>query len=169
MRSRLQPSIQQISLWAGHEGVVEAADATYTDGPWDLPEHLHKVNGVLKYTVADAASGFSIEGMGYDAKWRSTDQIPQRAVQEGLIGRFGAIDPTDGGKTHRYSVSANWWESVGPGHIKALVYGIDYRLDLYSNFTYFIDPNHGDQFEQFDKRHVYGNGRSLHATARAIR
>ena len=33
------------------------------------------------------------------ASWNSTDQIPQRAVDQGLIGRFGAIDPSDGGKT----------------------------------------------------------------------
>ena len=144
------------SIDAGGGDLLLGFDTTYTDGPWDLDEGLRKVNGVIKYTHGDAISGFNIEGMGYDSKWRSTDQIPLRAVQSGQIDRFGYIDPTDGGKTHRYSASASWWDSVGPGRIKAQVYGIDYQLNLFSNFTYFIDPDHGDQFEQFDKRHVYG-------------
>jgi len=94
--------------------------------------------------------------MGYDGHWHSTDQIPLRAVQEGQIDRFGAIDPTDGGKTHRYSLSADWWRKVGPGQLRAHVYGLAYKLDLISNFTYYTDPIHGDQFEQFDDRHVFG-------------
>jgi outer membrane receptor for Fe3+-dicitrate len=144
------------SLETGGGDLLFGFDTTYTDGPWDLDENLRKLDGVVKYTHGDAAAGFSIEGMGYDGKWRSTDQIPLRAVQSGQIDRFGFIDPTDGGNTHRYSLSANGWSNVGPGHMKALVYGIDYELNLYSNFTYFIDPDHGDQFEQFDKRHIFG-------------
>src|SRR5262249_47600453 len=98
----------------------------------------------------------AIEAMGYDGHWRSTDQIPLRAVQDGSIDRFGFIDPTDGGRTHRYSLSASGWGKLGPGKLRAELYGIDYQLDLFSNFTYFTDAVNGDQFEQFDKRHIVG-------------
>ncbi len=90
-------------------------DSTYTDGPWDLNENFRKVNGVLKYTHGDVDRGFNLEAMGYDGKWRSTDQIPLRAVQDGSIDRFGYFDPSDGGKTHRYSLSGKYWSPVGPG------------------------------------------------------
>ena len=132
-------------------------DSTYTDGPWDLKEHFRKINGVVKYSHGDNDQGFNLEAMGYDGKWRSTDQIPLRAVQSGAIDRFGNIDPTDGGTTYRYSVSGNYWSELGPGKITALLYDINYKLDLFSNFTYFDDdPVHGDQFEQFDKRNILG-------------
>lgn len=134
-----------------------AVDSSYDNGPWDLKEGFRKINGVMKYTHGTAASGFSLEAMGYDGKWRSTDQIPLRAVEDGRIDLFGFIDPTDGGQSHRYSLSGSWWGALGPGRLHALVYGIDYQLDLFSDFTYFSDPVHGDQFEQFDKRQVAGS------------
>ena len=38
-----------------------------------------------------------------------------------------------------------------------MAYGLGYSLDLFSNFTYFLDdPVHGDQFEQLDDRNAYG-------------
>lgn len=131
-------------------------DTTRGDGPWTLDENLRKVNGVVKYTHGTADSGFDIVAMAYDGKWRSTDQIPLRAVEDGSLDRFGFIDPTDGGKTHRYSVSGNWWSDVGPGNVKVLTYGVDYKLDLFSNFTYAVDTENGDQFEQFDDRWIAG-------------
>jgi hypothetical protein len=94
--------------------------------------------------------------MGYDAHWQATDQIPQRAVAAGVVSRFGSIDPTDGGRTHRWSLSAEAWGQLGTGAWRAQSYLLDYHLDLFSNFTYFTDLVHGDQFEQYDDRHVYG-------------
>ena len=132
------------------------AEYSNNDGPWDLKEGYRKISGLLKYTRGDAENGYSITAMGYDGHWHSTDQIPLRAVTEGLIGRFGAIDPTDGGKTHRYSLSGDWWTQAGPGKVRTNVYGVDYKLDLISNFTYAIDTVHGDQFEQYDSRHIFG-------------
>ena len=131
-------------------------DYQHNDGPWDLKEGFRKVNGLVKYTHGDRDSGFALTAMGYDGKWRSTDQIPLRAVASGDISRFGNIDPTDGGETHRYSVSGDWWTRVGEGRLHALAYAIDYKLDLISNFTYYADQADGDQFEQFDDRRIYG-------------
>jgi hypothetical protein len=127
-----------------------------TDGPWILPEDYRHASGLIKYGGGDDGLGYSVAVMGYDGEWRATDQIPQRAVSAGLISRFGNIDPSDGGRTHRWSVSGEAWGRFAAGAWRAQTYLIDYHLDLFSNFTYFTDPVHGDQFEQYDNRHVYG-------------
>ena len=98
-----------------------------------------------------------VTGMAYQGKWNSTDQIPERAVDSGLISRFGAIDPTDGGQTERYSLSFDRHKALGNGEFHMDAYVIKYRLKLFSNFTYFPnDPVNGDQFEQSDDRTVFG-------------
>jgi hypothetical protein len=133
-----------------------AVDATRDNGPWDLSERTRKYNGVLKYSQGDAQQGFQLLGMGYRGQWRATDQIPLRAVQSGELDRFGFIDGSDGGKSHRYSLSAAVWRPLGAGSLRAEGYAMDYGLDLFSNFSYFTDPDNGDQFEQLDDRKVYG-------------
>src|SRR5205085_1671494 len=82
-----------------------AVEAAHNNGPWDNPEKFHRLNGVLRYSFGGEANRSSITAMGYSASWNASDQVPQRAVDAGLIGRFGAIDPSDGGHTERYSVS----------------------------------------------------------------
>ncbi|MEJ1963258.1 MAG: TonB-dependent receptor [Gammaproteobacteria bacterium] len=145
-----------LSPQVGDGDLLVGLDYQHNDGPWDLAEGFRKVNGLVKYSHGDKNSGFGITAMGYDGKWRSTDQIPLRAVESGDISRFGNIDPTDGGETHRYSLSGDWWARVGEGQVHALAYAIDYKLDLISNFTYYTDQAEGDQFEQFDDRHIFG-------------
>jgi hypothetical protein len=127
-----------------------------TQGPWVLPENYQHASALMKYSAGENGGGYSLAALGYEAHWQATDQIPQRAVAAGLISRFGNIDPTDGGRTHRWSVSAEAWGQLGTGAWRAQSYLLDYQLDLFSNFTYFTDPVHGDQFEQYDNRRVYG-------------
>jgi hypothetical protein len=86
--------------------LISAAEIGHYDGPWQHPDDLQKLNGLIRYARGTTDDGFSITGLAYGARWHSTDQIPQRAVTAGLIDRFGAIDPTDGGTTQRYSLSA---------------------------------------------------------------
>jgi hypothetical protein len=131
-------------------------DWSANDGPWTLPEDFRKTSGLIKYSRGTDARGISATAMGYDGQWNSTDQIPQRAVDSGLISRFGHIDPTDGGESHRYSISLDAWSRGESGGWSALAYAIDYELDLISNFTYALDREHGDQFEQHDDRRVHG-------------
>jgi outer membrane receptor protein involved in Fe transport len=101
--------------------------------------------------------------MGYDGQWDSTDQIPERAVGNQCaeipfcISRFGYVDPTSGGESHRYSLSVDAWAQRDDGRgWSANAYALDYHLELISNFTYALDPVDGDQFEQYDDRRVYG-------------
>lgn len=131
-------------------------DYALIDGPWRLEENYRKRNGLLRYSHDTDSGSFSVTAQGYEGEWRSTDQIPLRAVQSGLIDRFGTVDPTDGGDSHRYSLAADWTTSLGGGQSRAMLYAVDYDLDLISNFSYFTDPENGDQFEQVDQRRVYG-------------
>lgn len=135
------------------EKLLYGLEAEQYDGPWDLPEDLRKLNGVLRYATGTETRGLTVTGMAYDNKWNSTDQIPRRAIESGLIGRFGNLDPSDGGYSSRYSLSSQ----VRRDNTSASAYIVDYRLNLFSNFTYFLDdPVRGDQFEQEDRRRVYG-------------
>lgn len=103
---------------AGHD-LLLGADHSHNDGPWELPEGFRKVAGVAKFSGGDRDRGISVTALGYDGRWRSTDQVPLRAVDGGGIGRFGAIDPTDRGGTHRYSLSGEGWMPWGVGTVRA--------------------------------------------------
>lgn len=127
------------------------------NGPWDLDQETRKYNGVARYSWERGASRFSLLGMAYHNRWNSTDQIPQRAVDGGLISSFGNIDDTDGGNSQRYSVAGSW-HHVGAASVQDLqLYGIYSDLSLFSNFTYFLeDSARGDQFNQRENRVVLG-------------
>lgn len=135
---------------------VAGALANYS-GPWKLDQDLDKVNALLKYHQQTATGHWSVSATGYENAWNSTDQIPQRAVLDGSLNRFGTIDTSDGGETHRHSVAADWQKLSNDVAITLNAYAIDYGLNLFSNLTYFLeDPVRGDQLEQADQRHVYG-------------
>jgi TonB dependent receptor-like, beta-barrel/TonB-dependent Receptor Plug Domain len=141
--------------------LISAAEIGHYDEPWQNPDDLQKLNGLVRYTRGTPDDGFSITGLAYGARWNSTDQIPQRAVTDGLIDRFGAIDPTDGGTTQRYSLSGRWAERDGDSVTRANAYFIASDLRLYNDFTFFLrDPVNGDQFRQSDRRFVFGGALS---------
>jgi hypothetical protein len=134
-----------------------AAELNHNDGPWERPDDYRRVNGVVRYSQGDALNGFSLTAMGYRATWNATDQVPQRAVDAGRIGRFGTLDRTGGGSTHRHSLAAEIQRSGQHYVTKASGFLLDYDLNLFSNFTYRLDnPAQGDQFEQADDRMVTG-------------
>ena len=127
------------------------------DGPWVRPDNYGKINGVLRYSRGDERNGLTLSAMGYDGKWDATDQVPLRAIRSGQISRFGFIDPTVGGQSSRYSLSSQFRRENEKSRSGLVAYAVDYKLNLWSNFTYFLDdPIRGDQFEQEDKRRVYG-------------
>jgi len=137
--------------------LLGAIEANRDDGPWVRPDHYGKLNGVLRYSRGDNQNGFSLTGMGYWADWNSTDQVANRAVTSGVIPRFGVLDPTDAGKTNRQSVAAEFQRSSGPSSIRATGFVLHNSLNLFSNFTYFLDdPENGDQFEQAERRTAAG-------------
>jgi hypothetical protein len=145
------------SLDTDRGSLLYALEALHNDGPFTNPDDYRKLNAVLRYSEGYANNGFNVSLMAYRADWNSTDQIPLRAVRDGRIGRNDAIDTSDGGESHRYSLSGAWRRTRDDGASKVNAYVIANQLDLYSNFTYFMDdPEHGDQFAQPDKRVTSG-------------
>jgi TonB dependent receptor/TonB-dependent Receptor Plug Domain/Carboxypeptidase regulatory-like domain len=142
---------------AGPGNLLAALEVQRNDGPWEQPDHFRKINALVRYSRGDALNGFAITGMGYRGSWNSTDQIPARAVNDGSIDRLGTIDSTDGGDSYRYSGSVEWQRTRRNASTKLMAFGIGYDLNLFSNFTYFLDdPANGDQFRQADHRFVTG-------------
>jgi hypothetical protein len=96
--------------------------------------------------------------MYYHQLWTNTTDIPIRAITEGFVpNRFGTLDPTDGGQAQRASLSAEVHDTLGDGQFSASGFLIYNALHLYNDFTHFlVDPEHGDQEDQFENRHVLG-------------
>jgi len=144
------------ALGRGH--LLAAVELNHNDGPWTRPDDYRKVNGVMRYSQGTAQNGFSLTGMGYWATWDSTDQVPARAIADGTISRFGVIDPSDRGEADRQSVVADIQRSIGSGSLRASAFVMRNSLDLFSNFTFFLDdPVNGDQFQQAEKRVATGS------------
>lgn len=135
-----------------------AAEGYHNDGPWDVPEHYRKANGLLRWSQGERSNGWDVSASYYKADWTATDQVPQRAIDSGLIGRFGSLDPSTGGKTERATLAGQWARRDAQGGWQANAYAVRYSLDLYSNFTYATDDVRGDQFLQSDRRTYFGGG-----------
>jgi hydrogenase/urease accessory protein HupE len=141
----------------GDSKLLYAGEVVNNGGPWTVSNDYLKFNGLLRYSREDEDSGWSVTAMAYKADWKATDQIPGRAVDSGLIDRFGSIDPSDGGNSQRYSLTAKWHRQTDDSVTRLMAYGLYTRMDLYSNFTYFLnDPVRGDQFAQPDRRWISG-------------
>ena len=83
----------------GDGNLLVAVEAQVYNGPWVVPDAVRKINGVTRYSQGTVLDGFSVTGMAYATRYTATNQIPERAVVEGLIGRYGTLNPTDGGDT----------------------------------------------------------------------
>lgn len=137
--------------------LLGAGEAYHNDGPFDVPDDYNRVSGVLRYRRGDERDYFTVTAMAYSGRWTSTDQVPQRAIDQGLIGRFGSLNPTDGGESSRYSLSFSRVRRTETDQSQFSAYVIGYTLDLWSTFTFYLkDPAAGDQMLQHDDRIVYG-------------
>jgi hypothetical protein len=143
-----------VSTEAGEGRLYAAAERNEYDGPWsDIKEDIGKTSAVARYSAPLGDYTATVTLMAYDNSWNAADQIPDRAVREGLIDLYGSIDTDAGGSSERYSLSG----SLRGNDFEVSAYVVRYAMDLYSNFTYFLeDPLNGDEFEQVDKRNMYG-------------
>lgn len=145
------------TLTSGTSETTAAIEATHDDGPWLLPEHSTRSNVLVRHLWSSHGDSFRLTLLGYSGKWRSSDQIPLRATEKGTLDRFGTLDPTDGGDSSRASLSFDATLSRTSGTTRINLHAITYRMNLFSNFTYFLDdPVNGDQFNQRDGRRVFG-------------
>jgi outer membrane receptor protein involved in Fe transport len=144
-----------VSRKLGAGTLLYGGEAYHEDGPWTHPDNYYKFNGLVTYNQGGDADGFSITARAYRGTWHSSDQIPVDAIP--LVGYFGALNPTDGGESQRYSLQGEWHRQDENSETKVTAYGFYYDLNLFSDFTYYLnDPNKDDQFEQQDRRWVAG-------------
>jgi hypothetical protein len=152
------------STKAGDGNLLYAGEVNTYNGPWITPDDVRKFNGMLRYSQGTATDGFSATAMAYTNTWNSTDQVALRALTTGQIGLYGDLDPTDGGDTNRFALSARMAQSDDNGSWKANAYLVKYSLDLYNNYTWHLDDatngGNGDQFHQRDDRFYGGVGAS---------
>lgn len=141
--------------WQGFD-VLGALEVAGNDGPWDQPAALAKRNGVLRLSRGSVGNGFAITGMAYESHWNATEHVPERAIDDGEIGRFGALSPGDGGRTHRYSLAGEWGRTDDAGASRANAYVVDYGLNYFASPSGFINGPQGDQHEQEDRRTTWG-------------
>lgn len=140
------------SLYLGAEG-------SFTQGYFDSPQDFSRFNGLLKYH-GQISKNSSLTALisGLSSKWNASGQIPDRAVADGTIGFYGAIDDKEGGNTSRYNASAEMVTRLGNGStLRNQFFYSRYNFELYSNFTFFKeDPVNGDQIRQKEGRNIFG-------------
>ena len=151
------------STVVGAGTLLYGLELSHDNSVFENPENVRKQSGMLRYSQGGSVNNFSVTALAYNNKWAANDQIAQRAVDQGLITRFGSQDPSDGGESSRYSLSFDWTRRQGNSLTQFNAYAVQSKLNLFSNFTYFLehpfdlgDPINGDQFEQAERRHTYG-------------
>ncbi|HEX2815070.1 MAG TPA: TonB-dependent receptor, partial [Phenylobacterium sp.] len=134
----------------------------HLDGPFDHPDNFRKLAGELRYSHGDTADGYSATAMYYKGDGNFTTDQPLRAIQEGLIDRFGTLDPTDGSSSERASLSAHFGATGKTWKFSSSAYYIHSRMTLWNDFTHVLDdPINGDQEEQNETRDTFGGQAAL--------
>jgi len=142
------------------EGFV-SFEAYHTDGPFENDERLWRYSGLARGSV-ELAPGVRLSGhaLGYSGDWDASGLLPEELVEAGTLGRFGSLDPTEGGSSQRFQGKLQVdWSPDERSRLTAYGYVAHYELELFSNFTFFLnDPVNGDGIVQKDRR-LYGGGR----------
>jgi hypothetical protein len=121
----------------GAGNLLYALELGHDNGTFVRPDEYAKISGVLRWSRSTASSQFALTAMGYRGDFNSSDQVPRRLVDAGIIPRTGSVDPTDGGRTYRYTLAASWQHDDARGSTRISAFGESSGLDLFSNFTYF--------------------------------
>jgi hypothetical protein len=148
-----------------NQSAYVASELMYTGGYFNKPQDFNRINLFGKYYGELSNQNLlSVSASAFSSRWNASGQIPQRAVDSGLIGFYGAIDPNEGGKTSRVNINSLLTTQLGNGaFMKNQVYYSKYAFELYSNFTFFKeDPVNGDQIRQKEDRNLLGYNGSYH-------
>ena len=136
-----------------------ASELYLTDGPFHSPQNFNRINILGRYHYKDIGKEeLTLTASHFQSKWDASGQIPQRAIDQGIIGRFGAIDDTEGGQTSRTNLMLNHTKFLGEDQfLKTRAFVSKYDFELFSNFTFFLeDPINGDQIRQYEDRTIMG-------------
>ncbi|MGC4092825.1 MAG: TonB family protein [Polyangiaceae bacterium] len=143
----------------GRSKALFAADLGRENGPFEHPNQWDRYRLFSKFTIPlEGDASLKLSFAGYAGTWHGSGQLPARAVDAGLVSRFGSLDPDEGGSSARHQFTLTYRKPLpNDAEFKALVYAARYRLDLFSNFTFYLrDPELGDQIEQTDSRSIVG-------------
>jgi outer membrane receptor protein involved in Fe transport len=144
---------------AQHTDAYVAYEGSYTDGPFQSPGRYRRDNFNANYTAALGTN----EKLGFRFLFGRNDfyssgQIPLDLVSQGVLDRFGFIDPSDGGRVKLGTTSVYYSKLKSNGDtFKADGFLSRSLFDLYSNFTFYLnDSENGDAFQQHDSRFQQG-------------
>ncbi|WP_375415740.1 TonB-dependent receptor [uncultured Hymenobacter sp.] len=141
------------------ESAYLAAEYNFTNAYFDQPQRFKRFNGLLKYTgQLSAKTALTVLGSHFNSSWDASGQVPERAVEAGLISRYGSIDPSEGGRTDRTNASLILTTALPhEAVLRQQAYYSNYNFQLFSNFTFFKEnPALGDEIKQTDDRHIFG-------------
>jgi outer membrane receptor protein involved in Fe transport len=139
---------------AGAAGYI-AVGGDLARGPFEAPQGYRRGNAHASLAVPLRTAHLTVKASSFLADWDASGQVPQRAVEAGSIGRFGAIDATEGGRTSRTDVNLLLADADDRWDVRAFATRYDFRL--FSNFTFFLrDRIAGDGIEQVDGRLLGG-------------
>ena len=134
----------------------------HVDGPFDHPDNFRKIDATLRYSHGQADDGYDLTALYYNGKGNLTTDQPLRAIEQGLIGRFGTLDPSDGSLSERFSLSSHYAAHGDDWRFTTNAYYIRQTMMLFSDFTHFLDdPVNGDQEEQSEARTTLGGAAAL--------
>jgi len=136
-----------------------ASELLFTNGPFESPQNFNRINLLGKYHgVIGKDRVLSIALSTFTSKWEASGQIPNRAVERGLITRFGALDDKEGGQTSRTNANIKLLKTFPNGDwLNNQFYYVRNQFQLFSNFTFFLnDPVNGDEIRQTEKRDIFG-------------
>ncbi len=136
-----------------------ASEFNYTDGPTDNKQFFNRFNIFGNY-INKVAKNLTIRATAsaFKSSWNASGQIPQRAVNDGTIDRFGSIDPTEGGIVSRYNLNLFAEQKLSNNRTWVnQIFAIKNKFELYSNFTFFLEnPIDGDGIRQKENRDIVG-------------
>ena len=136
-----------------------ATEFLSTDGYFNSPQSFNRINLFGKYTGRMSNNDkIGVTASYFNSNWDASGQVPQRAVDSGLISRFGSIDDTEGGVTSRSNILVSYDKIIDESSfIKSKFFLNQYGFELYSNFTFFLEDSiNGDQIRQKENRIIYG-------------
>ncbi len=146
-------------LKSKNQGAYISTEYMYTNGYFESPQNFNRINLMGKYHgVIGENKILTVSLSTFNSKWEASGQIPERAIKENSITRFGAIDNKEGGNTNRSNANFILTSITDNGGVfKNQLYFVNYNFELYSNFTFFLEDSiNGDQIRQKEKRNIYG-------------
>lgn len=89
----------------GSDRSLIALQIADSDGPFVNAQRFRQGNALVKWRGEIGRGDLQLATSWYAAKWNASGQVPESAVTDGSISRFGSVDPSEGGDTSRTSAS----------------------------------------------------------------